>query len=306
VGNIIPFPELTPDKCANVADVAMEALHTMQRWGLTASPQSELASAERHLRIVARDGVFGRLPDEFQSTMLALEIAVDWARIASCLTEEPVSQIAKELMEALKRGAVGRRPTDVRSQFWFGAVLALAGLRPGVPPDNGRRPDFVIHADGMPLAVEVKRPESTKSAMAALKTGAGQIRDYGRPGFIALDLSAALQASRWARLPFKTPASAIDQFKTRFTGSAREISERVRGYRSTDKWSGLLGLFSYSRLHTWHHSEYIVPVSFLFLEAPIFERACSGIIEPTAQRVKHALLGALGSFDPTRQMRLLD
>jgi hypothetical protein len=241
------------------------------------------------MRAVAECGSYGATAAEWADTARALTAVADWVQIANSLTAQPVVQIAQELSIAIGSGADARKADDVLTQFWFGAMLARSGLRPAVPPAAGRRPDFVIRADDMPLSVEVKRPESVHSAMRAIKSATSQIRDYGKPGFIALDLSPALDTDSLIMKCFFDHASAIEQFRPVFLHHSRQISDRIRGYRCEGKFSRILGLLMYARVYAWHHSNTSSPQMSVFVEAPVFPGACGGLIRDTAERVKAAL-----------------
>lgn len=293
---VIPFSSLSPEACEWIADRAGESVNILRSWGLDVAATNPIREAILHLRRVAVAGSYGRTLEELEATATALTTVSDWNQITSCLTEDPVAQIAEELAVAVTSGATTAKGEDLRSQFWFGALLARAGLRPAVPPAIGRRPDFVVFMDNMPIAVEVKRPQSMRSAIKAVKAAAGQIRDYKAPGFVAVDLSRALGTDILTARCYFDQVPPERQFAPVFLKHARTLSDRVRGYQAAGRFARVLGLFTFGRLSTWHYRDPSGPQSSMFLEAPVFPLACGGIIQDTAKRVKAAVLRAMGEL----------
>ena len=229
-------------------------------------------------------------------TAHAIALTDDWNLITSSLTTNRIDQIAEELSQAIARGVNSRKAADIHSQFWFGAMLARAGLHPAVPLTKARRPDFVVSADTVLIAIEVKRPSNRNAALRSLKEAASQIRDYGRPGFIAVDLSMALGVDRFVTDVYHDNRLPSDALRPIFRAMAQELSDRVGGYRQKGKWSGILGLFTFARLIAWHSSAPGSPERTLYIHAPIFEDACSGLIVDTARRVKTLLKHGTGAM----------
>jgi hypothetical protein len=286
--------EFSPAKCAVLAIRLDELLAGLKAWPLRLEHVAGLDAAKTHLRRLAEEGSYGASPDELATSARHLRRAFDWALILSCLTENPARHVAEELAEAIAKGDNSRQAEDVLSQFWFGALLARAGLRPAVPPASvGRRPDFVVSADGLALGVEVKRPQSLKSANKAVHTAARQLRDYGQPGFIVLDLSLALEATRFASSLVSTPDPPQAAIGRAFNRVADQIVERVRGQNASGHFARVVGMFILLRTDVWHHSSLDAPISSVYINAPVFDRACAGIITHSAERVRELVRGAV-------------
>jgi hypothetical protein len=134
--------------------------------------------------------------------------------------------------------------------------------------------------------MEVKRPATYRSAMRNIEDATSQIRDFGRPGFVALDLSPALSMGELSVALFAADALPKTIVGPQFLRAARQLSERVRGHRCQGKWSRLLGLFIFAKLHAWHHSNLTSPLMTVYFESPTFPDACHGLVQGTAERVR--------------------
>lgn len=284
-GSLVPFLNVAPENCGQIADHGDEAIDILKRWNLNVVLDGHLPRAIAQLRRVARLGKFGESDIELHKTASAIEVASDWIAICNFLTEDPIAQIAEELSEATKVGASSRKSNDIRTQFWFGTILARAGLRPTVPKIQSRRPDFVVLADGVALAVEVKRPESLHSAMRSAKDAAAQIRDFGQPGMVILDLSQALHTHMFSTRTFETGPSPTQIFRPHFRREAGSISDRIEGYEARGRFARIIGSLSFAKLPSWQTAPALTPKRQLFAQASVFERACGGLIVDTSHRV---------------------
>lgn len=283
---LIPFAELSPANAGKLAQRAWELMDALEHWGLQLERSTSLVSSVRQLELVATRGSYGNTLPELHRTGEALRIVSDWLQVLNCLTEERASNVAEELCEAIASGANNRRASDVLSQFWFGTLLAHSGLHPAVPAaGQGRRPDFVIQADTYQLSMEVKRPESLRSTLRAIHEAAAQIRDYGRPGFIAVDLSRALDTTRFLVGGYYDREQPLERFGPEFLKATDGLVARIFGQRSEGRYRSLMGLFMFARGDAWHHGRHSSPYSTVFVNARIFDRACSGLVADTSERV---------------------
>src|ERR1051326_2209340 len=198
---VIPFSGLSPAACEALAAAIDDAVEALRKWQLPTGPNTRLLNARRRLLDVSAQGSYGATPAELYETAKAILVANDFYGISRTMQDERAAPIAEELRIAL-RGPLRENETrnntafDIQSQFWFGTVLAYSGLHPAVPDSNRTKPDFVISVDTLECGVEIKRPRSSSSASPALSYAASQIREYGKPGVIVLDLSQCVGAEQ--------------------------------------------------------------------------------------------------------------
>lgn len=298
-GPIIPFAQLTAEHCSTLADSGEQVLKLLRSWNLKALPTTSLGMAVARLRQIGQAKSYGTFPGDYRLAAQAIETAGDWALIAQCLTQDPVAAIASELRIALETGATSAKAGNILSQFWFGALLAQADLSPSVPPPTGRRPDFMISLDTFEMSVEVKRPAAYGSAMRNIKDAVSQIRDFGRPGFVVLDLTPALGFDDLSTSLFEEPQLPPQVAGPRFLRAARNLSDRVRGYNQQGKWHRLLGLFTFARIHAWHRSNPRGPTMTVFFESPVFPDANFGLLAETSERVRRRFRAGLEQMTGT-------
>src|SRR6266496_2604979 len=301
---VIPFAALTPGACDVVAQTAQEAMDVFAAWHIPLPKQARLREAVALLRRVAAAGSWGTTQAELAQVAAALTVAGDFILIAQCLRGDPIDAISDEIRTALGEGlaAVGRvGGYDVSSQYWFGMLLARAGLRPRVPRAGERRPDFVINADEIDFGVEHKRPESAHSAPDALDTAAGQLRDYGdkhhTPGVIVMDLSDAVGAQHTASIRLPTPTAMRGIIATAFQTQADRLDRRAQTYRRSNKYDRIVGLIFYTRALLWLEQPVgLVPTFTAWVVTYIMERGCHGIIQDSVRHLFRSLKTTIEEF----------
>jgi len=313
---VIPFADLTPAACEYVADTVEQAMGVFAAWDIPLPRQQGLREAVVMLREVASAGAWGTIPADLARLTPALTLAGDFILIAQCLGNDPVVAISNEMRPALGEGLATIAKVggyDIHSQYWFGMLLARAGLRPRVPRAGERRPDFVVAADGIDFGVEHKRPQSERSAPRALDAAAGQLRDYGSrhhtPGVIVMDLSAAIGTHHLAGARV---ASADGELRTLIgrdlQGQAGHLDRRVSTYTRSDKYERIVGLICYVRTILWiEQRSGLVPTVTAWVTTDVMEGGCHGLIQDTVQRLFHALKGTIQEFgdSPLLQMSAL-
>jgi hypothetical protein len=285
--------ETLVDRVTLVA-MGRDAIDALREWGVPVSTTVGLARAVKYLeQIPDAPAAEGALLD-LKAHADALLMLTDWLVIVRSLSAEPVKHIAAEIADAVAQGHLGSTAgQSLQSQFWLGSILAHGGFRPGVPRPGRRRPDFVAHLDGLDLSVEVKRPKSLASAMRAVDSAASQIRDFDLPGFVALDLSEALDADAYTIGAYNHRILPRDQFVPVFVREARGIAARINGHRGAGKWGRVLGLLTFARVHAWHSTRHEAPTMTLCVDVPVFERACSGLLVDTSRRTGNLLRRSL-------------
>lgn len=153
-------------------------------------------------------------------------------------------------------------------------------------PDGVSVPDYIVAVDTLDCAVEVKRPESAHSAPSAMDKAASQIRDFGKPGFIALDLTDACFEPDWASSFMDEPGLLLDVVKPRFDQLATQLDRRVQGYNLSNKYTRVFGLAAFVRLHYWEKPDLTQPKARYLMSITSFRGAYSGLIFPQAEKFK--------------------
>jgi hypothetical protein len=291
----------TPENCGRLADTGEQLALFLEGWGLRVPRRGALRSAIAQLRKIAKAGAYGTSQSDRESAADALAQLSDWNEIVSVLGEEPVESIASELAIAVAKGIVAAEAAEIRTQFWFGSVLALSGLRPAVPPKDrsGKRPDFVIQADGIDITVEVKRPHTIESAVRAADRAAGQIDDFGKPGCVVLDLSRALGCDELRAKFYHADIHPREALKEKFIDRADIIFRRIEGQRAKGPFARVLGLYSYARASMWHHSHPSLPAKTVTVQLDPLPLACAGLLQDTEKNVRRLIRSGMQSMVPT-------
>lgn len=294
---IIVAGRITPAGCQFLAEDLNAAIGKCERWGITLPPTSRARHAALRLEQVAHDSNYGTSPNDLALTANAISLAVDLRAIAAALDPtKPGGVMGRELARALRgssaRLAATASASDILSQYWFAVLMARAGLRPRVVPTSSERtPDFLVTVGTLECAVEVKRPLSVTSAMRALDSAADQLRVFGKPGVIALDLSSCVATD-----PVVCHVTAEHPVRDAARTTAQSLFERlqshVRGYARSDKFYRLTLLVVYARLCTWS-PDMSEPDAWLYLQGLTFPAACSGLVEEQAQHIQRALKGSV-------------
>ncbi len=293
---VIPYHRLSPEACSALAVAIDDAIKLFDRWGIPILGASRLPLAARHLRQVAESGTYGATPPELEITAKAIMLAIDFYCIASSLEQDREDVIANELAVALK-GDLERRSRDrsayeMQSQFWVGALLAQSGLHPAMPVIlNRRRPDFVIRVDTLDCGVEVKRPQTENSSERALHDAAAQLREYGKPGIVVIDLSECLGTDSMIineREP--TTREVINQQTSLL---ADRLTNIAHTYERSNKFDRIIALFIYTRFiasRSDKDAELDIGISF---RVTLFPRACGGLVIPQQRQIEQRLIRGL-------------
>lgn len=288
---ILPFIHLTPEACSALAAALRDAIAVLESWNLRVG-FSRLRAAEQHLRQVAKQGSFGESDAQLIQTAKAAAIASDFYLISTALNKDRDDPIAEELEVAIKGNLEGSNknasPYEIQAQYWVGMLLAQSKLRPKVPPVNGRRPDFVISLGTLDCGVEVKRPRSTQGIIRCLGDAANQLKDYGLPGVIALDLSACIVSDDLI-IP-SGMVSARERIRQLLYPIADRLIDYVDSYTRSDKFSRIIALMILARFWVWKSSDPPEPDLGVLFSIPAFPKACSGLIEDETKRLQVMLL----------------
>jgi hypothetical protein len=301
---VIPFAALTPGACAVIADTADEAMQLFAAWHIPLPKQERLRQAIGLLRKVAAAGSWGTTEPELARVGAALFVVGDFILIAQSLRGDPVDAISEEISTALGSGLATVSQVggyDVQTQYWFGMLLARAGLLPRVPRAGERRPDFVITADTVDFGTEHKRPQSARSAPDALDAAAGQLRDYGdkhhTPGVIVMDLSNAVGVQHLAGTPLPTPVRERYLIGTLVEAQADRLDRRAQTYRQSNKYDRIVGLICYARALLWKEQPVgLVPTFTAWVVTYVMERGCYGLIQGPVRSLFRSLKSTIEEF----------
>ena len=294
---VIPFSKLTAENCGIVAVRGRTAIAALGGGKIGRVLRSRFMAAIQRLESIANRGNYGLSPADLQSDVEAIAVATDFFQIAGALPSTFSDNMADDLAQALE-GRLGPNGTSrvaeqFLTQFWFGLVLVHGGISPRVLKRRSAvTPDYIVEVDKMPIAVEVKRPESLRSATDTMDHAASQLRKFGKPGFIAMDLTDALTLTPDMPVVWmEEPGLLHDVIKGQFGLHTDRLEDRARKYRRSDKYNHVIGLTLFMRLHFWEKPDLSQPKGSCFFSAVTLERAYSGILLDTARNLNRIVMG---------------
>lgn len=306
---VIASNKVTPGYCGQIARAAAAALEVLERWSAGRGLAVKLREAIRALQLVADADSFGETPTALLTTVDAIALAGDFFQIAQCLGPEVLPSVGAEIAQALAVGKSGtaksRRAVEFQSQYWVGMLLASTRLEPRVlrPDHKGKQPDFLVDIGVADVAIEVKRPESTNSMIDALDRAAGQIRAFGKPGIIFLDLSDCLFAPVARLRSIERRQPIVSLARERFFGLCPRIEGRPHAYRHSDKYHRVVAVVPFARIHAWSYNPELLPTGEVWIKPAFLPTACAGLLAHEYPRVERLLLHGMevvtGS-DPSR------
>jgi hypothetical protein len=298
-----PFSRFTPSVAADLASVLTSAIVVLESWRLPVRVHGRLRRAEQCLREVADQG---RIPDDplgLRRVASAARLAVDFYHIATSLSPTPVDSMAAELAKAIGGSLNGDSKDtsayEYQSQFWVGMLLAQSLLRPAVVPSReGPQPDFIVNVDGLPLALEVKRPSAVKTVKRVLGAAADQLRVQREPGIIVLDLSAALAVDALV-LP-QRGVNARDVITERHKQLSIHLNAFVERYERSEKFNRVLALVTFARFWVWESAT--PPTSDIghVFTLHVYPDACSGLLVRQSTRLQEKLQRGIRSVTDGR------
>ncbi|MES2177794.1 MAG: hypothetical protein V4550_07990 [Gemmatimonadota bacterium] len=195
---------------------------------------------------VVRSDSYGTTRDELEETLDAIHLCADFFQVAASLPEDPIGPAVSELAMSLQGSITGtnsaRRAREYLSQYWVGTLLTLANVEPRILPENlgSKRPDFLVDIGGLDCAIEIKRPESFNSMRDALDRAAGQLRSFGRPGVICLDLTDCICINGFATAFIDSPVPIADRVSSVFKRKTEWLAARPAHYNQSDKYARVM------------------------------------------------------------------
>jgi hypothetical protein len=218
--------------------------------------------------------------------------------IVSLLGADRQDQMANELRLAVG-GVLGDivlsgKALDVQSQYWFGAWLAHAGLRPNIPETKDRiMPDYLLSVDTLDVAVEVKRLRNLRRLKRRISEAGTQLRRPRWPGIIALDVSACLNGiDRDGSVD--ADGSLRAQLWESFSATSERVSRYVASLTSAEPFAGVIMTTCFARFVVWDSTEVgLRPHLGFYFGHRTFPRACAGLVARQVERVEQMLLRGL-------------
>lgn len=291
---VIPFSALTADQCGVIAQRGTAAIEALGHKKIGRVLRNKLTVAVHRLNQIAARGSYSEHPTELQLDVRAIVLATDFFQIASILPSEIPDTIAADLAKALEgrlESSGSKVAEQFLSQYWFGLVVARGGLSPGVPKVlTTRTPDYVVSVDTLDVAIEVKRPESLHSAPDAMDRAASQIRDFGKPGYIALDITDVLFRPDYSVAYMDSPGKLLEVIKPQFTYVTLSLGGRASRYTRSDKYARVIGLGVFARLQFWEKPDLSQPKGTYLFSVTTFGHACSGLVVAQAEKLKRVVL----------------
>jgi hypothetical protein len=303
--NIVqPYRPLSPENCTELAEALEQAIVHLTTQGIAISPSSRLPKAVKQLRAVAVQKTYPDTPAELRAVMNSIKAAFDFHAIAQALPTIPNNEVHDTCRRAVGGLLADEGPTDAhraQTQLQFGCVLAEAGLRPAaVQPTRRKVPDYLIALDGLPTAMEVKRPASATGVKANVEAGIGQCRDFGTPlNALALDLSDCVGIPSAIFQGSSSQAEAEGQ--RRFRKAYLRASEYIIGRKADAGFSRCGALFAFAGAAFWPSEQPRKPLSRLLFYAEVFHHATSGLLLEQCRRLRERVVDgfrALGASLP--------
>lgn len=281
----------------------------LQRWRVGRTVNNRLRDAVTILDEVAAHGSFDGTVERQLAVVASIALTLDFFQIAQCLNGEPLSVVTQELSLAIdaRVGTSGqRRSLEYQSQYWATMVLASTHKEPRLPPASlaGNKPDFILDVGGIDVAVEVKRPESHNSARDALDRAAGQLRGFGEPGFIFLDVTDCVVTEAARRTAIAGRTSLAEEVSGAFFTLAHALGERPRKYNQSDKYARILGVAIYARAFGWQYAPRMQPVGEVSVLLPLYESACQGLVRDQARLLSRLILQGIEAVNGSAPERV--
>lgn len=197
-----PPPEktLTAERVEDLADRLMEALATIENWGIQVDAIGRLREGERLLREVAAANAFPQSHEDLVEVAHAARDAQEFAEIGWMLPAEPIHPVAIALKDATadetSKPMSHLRPYQAQAELWVGAMLSCAADFVGSPLRHGR-PDYIVRNGDMQYGIEVKRPQGADKIMRRASKASKQLRPWNpkyHGGALVMDLTDCLES----------------------------------------------------------------------------------------------------------------
>ncbi len=226
-------PRYTPEDLSTLGEQLTELIQKFGQWNIRAADSGRLRQAA-HVLLAA--GAGGVIPANTAEARLrfanAISDAFDFSDIAKALGEEQIRSLARDIERAMK-GSLGRSGFENRgyafqSQFWVGALLALAGFNPvPIKARSTPTPDFEFVVTSLPYGAEVKRLAAGSSVRAHLAKANEQLAAVGYFGVAFIDFSAQLDDMNGEVVRVEDMPEARREYYNRFRYLAGEMEDSL-------------------------------------------------------------------------------
>lgn len=177
-----------------------QALARIEAWaGKVFTADSRFHQALTVLDAVAGSGHFIIDDTSGQSTMRAIQLALDTTAIAAALPDERVADLRKDLQTTAAGSLLGDEATralQAQSQLIVRAAFYRAGVRPSQPTHSGsggrKKPDILVENGTTLHPIEVKRPTAARNVVARALEAAEQLRPARSKGGMVIDVTDCL------------------------------------------------------------------------------------------------------------------
>jgi hypothetical protein len=248
-----------------------------------------LDDAAATLDRVARRGSYGDSPEELEATIQALNLCADFFQVAASLPDEPIEAAKSELELSIQAGLTGTRSDRIAreylTQYWIGTLLTLARIEPRILSNDVRtkRPDYLVDLGGFDCAVEIKRPESFNSSRDAMDRAAGQLRSFGKPGVICVDLTDCICTKGFSTGFLDSDVHIADRVTPVFRRHSEWLSDRAVKYNQSDKYQRVMLVVLFARIAGWRGLVEPQPEARYLLHLSVYHNACQGLVTDYAE-----------------------
>ena len=177
---------------------------------------------------------------------------MDYSAIADTLPNTPLAALRRELRDSLigdlEFGDEIRGPLQLQSQALVRAAFVRAGVIPSHPTHSSKKgmssPDLLLENGTLRYAVEAKRPLSTKNVLPRFEDAHAQLKSFGLPGGILVDVTDCLRDTAADQLNLEVRKIALSMYERLF--------ENGVGHRPG--YSNIMVAGAYARV-AWHSAD---------------------------------------------------
>jgi hypothetical protein len=235
-------------------------LDEFRRWNVALPRGSWIEEATALLARIVEQNSIGENDEDLRRTSAAVAWAADLYHISTCLGEESFKTIAVELSKITHGKLLASGESSVAknylSQFWVGALLAQAKLKPHMlayDAPGKAKPDYVIECGSVRFVVEVKRPSNWDAARRLVDDAGDQIRKYDRPGIIIVDATDCMSSD-----PFQVttnPAGVASTVREDLDRLHEQLAGHIENYSRSNKFHQVAMLVTFARYWPWVRGE---------------------------------------------------
>lgn len=295
----IPPLRITPATCDLIADRLAEAVDKLRSWGYRVQDSSRLPAAVRALRRVGSERAFPGDPIERVRIGNALRIGLDYPRLCEALGNGNSQSVRESVRRSLGGTLDDMGATEAlqaQAELRIISVIAASGRNALIPvPSQRKSPDLLVEIDTLPIAIEVKCPETEAAVTSNLEAAVSQLTRFGRScSAVCVDLTDCLRAadpaSKVPRDEFKKLDAVANQYMV--SHGARPGYDRI----------ALLVVVATPVL--WRLQDGTTAHPMLLAGFTPYPRACSGLIVEQIKALMRTLESGYNSLGASLQVTL--